>query len=115
MSVIEYDVIVIGAGVSGLTAGTLLAKQGLNVALVTTGEPTACLSTGCIDVCSVSEHPLKAIVNLPGRHPYHLIPVEKIRQSPRFSTDHDRCGYALTEDREIVGYFPRSATFKRPV
>ena len=41
MSVIEYDVIVIGAGVSGLTAGTLLAKHGLNVALVTTGEPVS--------------------------------------------------------------------------
>ena len=81
MSVIEYDVIVIGAGVSGLTAGTLLAKHGLNVALVTAGEPTACLSTGCIDVCSVSEHPLQAIANLPQRHPYHLIAIENIRQS----------------------------------
>ncbi|MBP1711276.1 MAG: Thi4 family, partial [Deltaproteobacteria bacterium] len=59
MSVIEYDVIIIGAGVSGLTAGTLLAENGLNVALVTTGEPTACLSTGCIDVCSHDENPLQ--------------------------------------------------------
>ena len=37
MSVIEYDVIVIGAGVAGLTAGAFLAQSGFKVALVTSG------------------------------------------------------------------------------
>lgn len=77
MSVTEYDVIVIGAGVGGLTAGAILAGQGFKVALVTRGEPTACLSTGCIDVCSLGNNPLSGIHDLPPRHPYHLVP-EKI-------------------------------------
>ena len=77
MSVTEYDVVVIGAGVGGLTAGALLAGQGFKVALVTRGEPTACLSTGCIDVCSHDSNPLSGINHLPPEHPYHLVP-EKI-------------------------------------
>jgi glycerol-3-phosphate dehydrogenase subunit B len=81
MSVTEYDVVIIGAGVAGLTAGALLAERGFNVALVTTGEPTACLSTGCIDVCSCDDNPLTGIKNLPPEHPFHLAPEKIIRQS----------------------------------
>lgn len=81
MSVIEYDVIVIGAGVAGLTAGARLSAQGLKVALVTTGEPTACLSTGCVDVCAASADPLPAIAGLPDEHPFHLVSTTEIRQA----------------------------------
>jgi glycerol-3-phosphate dehydrogenase subunit B len=79
VSVTEYDIIVIGAGVAGLTAGARLAASGLKVALVTTGEPTACLSTGCIDVCSLAGSPLQGIERLPPEHPFHLVPQEMIR------------------------------------
>ncbi|HOX15490.1 MAG TPA: anaerobic glycerol-3-phosphate dehydrogenase subunit B [Smithellaceae bacterium] len=81
MSVIEYDVIVIGAGVAGLTAGSWLSGQGLKVALVTTGEPTACLSTGCIDVCAQNEDPLQGIAHLPAEHPFHLVSNATIHQA----------------------------------
>ena len=81
MSVTEYDVIVIGAGVAGLTAGAVLAGQGRKVALVTTGEPTACLSTGCVDVCSGADDPLQGITQLPGEHPFHLVSDTVIRQA----------------------------------
>ena len=73
MSVIEYDVIIIGSGVAGLTAGAWLSGQGLKVALVTAGEPTACLSTGCIDVCAKGDDPLQGIAHLPPEHPFHLV------------------------------------------
>jgi glycerol-3-phosphate dehydrogenase subunit B len=81
VSVIEYDVIIIGAGVAGLTAGTILAGQGFKVAVVTTGEPTACLSTGCIDVCSRDHNPLHGVSHLPDEHPYHLVPRVVIREA----------------------------------
>jgi glycerol-3-phosphate dehydrogenase subunit B len=81
MSVTEFDVVIIGAGVSGLTAGALLAEQGFKVALVTKGEPTACLSTGCVDVCSRNDNPLLSIKNLPPEHPFHLVPENTIRES----------------------------------
>ena len=81
MSVIEYDVIIIGAGVAGLTAGAYLAGRGLKVALVTTGEPTACLSTGGIDICSRHANPLSGIKELPPEHPYHLVTETIIRES----------------------------------
>jgi glycerol-3-phosphate dehydrogenase subunit B len=81
VSVIEYDVIVIGAGAAGLTAAAWLAQQGLRVALVTAGEPTACLSTGCIDVCSHDDEPLSGIAGLPDAHPFHRVFPELLRQS----------------------------------
>lgn len=81
MSVIEYDIVIIGAGVAGLTAGALLAERGFKVALVTTGEPTACLSTGCVDVCSRNNNPLLGIKELPSEHPFHHVDEEIIRKS----------------------------------
>jgi glycerol-3-phosphate dehydrogenase subunit B len=81
MSVTEYDVIIIGAGAAGLTAGAFLAGRGFKVALVTSGEPTACLSTGCIDVCSRDHNPLAGIKELPPAHPYHLVPEKTITES----------------------------------
>jgi glycerol-3-phosphate dehydrogenase subunit B len=81
VSVIKYDVIIIGAGVAGLTAGTFLAGHGLKVAIVTTGEPTACLSTGCIDVCSRDHNPMHGISHLPNEHPYHLVSQVVLREA----------------------------------
>ena len=81
MSVTEYDVIIIGAGVAGLTAGAFLAGRGFKVALVTTGEPTACLSTGCIDVCSRDHNPLTGIKELPPAHPFHLASEKTITEA----------------------------------
>ena len=81
MSVTEYDAIILGAGVAGLTAGAFLAARGFKVALVTTGEPTACLSTGCIDVCSREHNPLLGIKGLAPEHPFHLVDENTIRES----------------------------------
>ncbi len=40
----RYDVVVVGAGIGGLTAGALLAKQGLDVLLVHDGNRGAHLA-----------------------------------------------------------------------
>jgi glycerol-3-phosphate dehydrogenase subunit B len=81
VSLTEYDVVIIGAGVSGLTAGSLLASGGFKVAIVTAGEPTACLSTGCIDVCSRDKNPLYGLSLLPTEHPFHLLRPETTREA----------------------------------
>lgn len=81
MGLIQHDVIIIGAGVAGLTAGILIAERGYDVALVTKGEPTACLSTGCVDICSLDQKPLRGISRLPEEHPYHLVTNGIIRES----------------------------------
>ncbi|MBN1364940.1 MAG: anaerobic glycerol-3-phosphate dehydrogenase subunit B [Syntrophaceae bacterium] len=81
MSVTEYDVVIIGAGVTGLTAGALLAERSLKVALVTRGEPTACLSTGCVDVCSHNDNPILGIRELPPEHPFRLVSEKTVRES----------------------------------
>jgi len=79
MSVIDYDAVVIGGGMSGLMAGIHLLERGHTVAVISRGDPTVCLSTGCIDVCGTGADPLAAVDALPEGHPYHLIGAEKIR------------------------------------
>jgi len=81
MSVYEYDVVIIGAGVAGLSAGISLAQKGFKVAVITRGEPTVCLSTGAIDVCSEHRNPWTAIAGLPQEHPFHLVPETTLKES----------------------------------
>jgi glycerol-3-phosphate dehydrogenase subunit B len=81
MRVNEYDAVVIGAGVAGLAAASFLAEKKLKVAVVTKGEPTACLSTGAVDVCSQGDEPLAAIQKLPPEHPFRLVDEETIRSA----------------------------------
>ncbi|MEN6475030.1 MAG: anaerobic glycerol-3-phosphate dehydrogenase subunit B [Syntrophaceae bacterium] len=79
MSVIDYDAVVIGGGMSGLMAGIHLLEQGYTVAVVSRGDPAVCLSTGCIDVCGTGMDPLAGVDALPDEHPYHVTGKEKIR------------------------------------
>jgi glycerol-3-phosphate dehydrogenase subunit B len=106
VSVIEYDVIVIGAGAAGLTAAAWLAEQKLRVALVTAGEPTACLSTGCIDVCSRSDQPLHGIAGLPDEHPFHRVSPETLKQAledfRRMMADMDMPYEGTLEENRLV-------------
>ncbi len=78
MSVIDYDAVVIGGGMSGLMAGIHLLEQGHTVAVVSRGDPAVCLSTGCIDVCGTGVDPMAGVDALPATHPYHLAGREKI-------------------------------------
>lgn len=69
----EYDVVVIGGGMSGFMASLMLTRKGFKTALISRGDPVCCLSTGCIDVLSRGTGPLDGIKELPEDHPYRLI------------------------------------------
>ncbi len=46
----KFDVIVMGGGLSGLTAGIALAEAGKNVALVSAGQSTLHFGSGSLDL-----------------------------------------------------------------
>jgi glycerol-3-phosphate dehydrogenase subunit B len=81
MSDINFDVVIAGGGISGLTAGIELAQSGASVAVISRGDPAVCLSTGCIDLFAIGDDPLLGIKNLPPEHPYNLVPHALIEES----------------------------------
>jgi glycerol-3-phosphate dehydrogenase subunit B len=78
------DVIVIGAGLAGLTAAARLGEAGAEVLVLAKGVGSTYLSPTTIDVLgytgdgdgggpSLVENPLDALPGLPAEHPYHLV------------------------------------------
>lgn len=79
----KYDIIIIGGGLSGLTAGIKLAGNNKKVAIITSGQSALHFSSGSMGLLSaidgqpVSE-PLKELDRLPEGHPYRKIGLGKI-------------------------------------
>ncbi len=91
-------VIVIGAGVAGLTAALRLARAGVNVTLLNKGIGGLQLSQGTVDVLGYSPtdpktrvaNPLAAVAELSDadpKHPYHAIGVDAVRAGVTFLQD----------------------------
>lgn len=80
----KFDTIVIGGGLSGLTAANVLAAKGQHVALVTTGQNTLHFGTGSFDLLGYGTdgeetvHPLDAISSLAAEHPYRKLGTEAV-------------------------------------
>ena len=70
--------VVIGAGISGLTAALMLKEAGADVSVVTHGFGGLQLGQGTIDILD-APRPLDAVKDLPEGHPYHKIPEDSIR------------------------------------
>ena len=87
MNTHEYDVVVIGGGMSGFMASLRLANKGYKTALISRGDPVCCLSTGCIDVLAQAENPLRGIGELPDDHPYRLIGMKGVKESLGYFLD----------------------------
>lgn len=82
---LHYDVVVIGAGVAGLTAGSRLAEGGARVCVLTKGLGSTHLAPGTVDVLGYDpdrvESPsaaLPAFVDARPDHPYALLGVDAI-------------------------------------
>jgi glycerol-3-phosphate dehydrogenase subunit B len=87
MNTHEYDVVVIGGGMSGFMASLKLARKGFKTAIISRGDPVCCLSTGCIDVLAQAENPLRGIQELPHDHPYRLIGMKGVKEALGFFMD----------------------------
>lgn len=70
--------VVIGAGISGLTAALMAKEAGADVTVVTFGFGGLQLGQGTIDILDAPK-PLDAMKDLPEGHPYHVITADSIR------------------------------------
>lgn len=84
----NYDVVVIGGGLSGIAAAESARSRGARVALLTDGGSMLELASGCIDLMgadcsgSVVEKPWDAIAALAQEnpeHPYALVGADQVR------------------------------------
>ena len=79
----KYDSIIIGGGLSGLTAGIRLVSAGKKVAIITSGQSALHFSSGSMSLLNRIDgrqvcDPLQAIATLPPSHPYQKIGVGNI-------------------------------------
>jgi glycerol-3-phosphate dehydrogenase subunit B len=83
----SYDVLVIGAGLAGLTAATRLAEGGARVMVLAKGVGATHLAPGTIDVLGyaptdrVVERPGEALGALGPEHPYGRIGAHAVAAS----------------------------------
>jgi len=80
----QYDIVVIGSGMSGLMASIYLAQKGKKVAVVSKGDPVCSISTGTIDIAAGGKNPISFINKLPEQHPYRITGPQKIRLALEF-------------------------------
>lgn len=84
------DVIVVGAGMAGLTAALTVAQAGKRVTLLAAGAGALSIGSGCIDLLgyvdgeAVQGDPLDAIAGLPPEHPYQVIGREAVQGAFHF-------------------------------
>lgn len=109
----KFQTIIIGGGLSGLTAGISLSRAGHSVAIISAGQSALHFGSGTFELLSavggkeVSD-PMKAIPGLPSAHPYSKIGYEAVSRlvthvkplmavaGLRFNGSHTENHYRLT-------------------
>lgn len=80
----KYDIVIIGGGLSGLTAGIALSKRGKRVCIVSAGQNSLHFGSGSFDLLGYNTtgeavvNTIAAIATLPENHPYHIVGDERI-------------------------------------
>lgn len=79
----KFDTVIIGGGLSGLTAGIRLAAAGQKVAIVSSGQSTLHFFSGSLELLgsdgnSTVSHPFDAVSALPPTHPYSVIGADRM-------------------------------------
>lgn len=94
----SYDLVIIGAGLAGMTAALKALQQGMKTIVVSAGASTMNFMSGCLDLCGGSENPWLALRKLasenPG-HPYALLKEEEIHEALSFFVEQTKesCPY----------------------
>ena len=113
-------VIVVGAGVAGLTAATRLARAGVNVTLLTKGLGGLQLSQGTLDILGYAPErvirPFAAVSTLAATsrsHPYAAIGTDAVRTGVAFLRDVVGADL-LAGDPEVNVFLPTAVGAVRP-
>jgi len=75
----KFDTIIIGGGLSGLTAGITLSKKGQKCLLISAGQSALHFFNGSFDLLN-GENPIEAIASLDASHPYSKIGAERVAE-----------------------------------
>ena len=85
---IESEVLVVGGGLAGVTAGLSAARAGADVRLVSYKQSTLRQASGLVDVLGYTPagdgplvDPFEAIPELPAGHPYRTVGVDTVRDA----------------------------------
>ncbi len=115
---VKPDVVVVGAGLAGLSAAVRLAEAGASVRVLAKGVGSTHLSAGTIDVLGYDaddrrvERPLEALAGLPAEHPYGLVGAAGVSTAVEWFkgriADGPRAPYAYVGDADarvcVVGF-----------
>ena len=109
ISIMNADVIVVGAGFSGLVAAATASEEGKRVLLIAQGQGSTAITSGCIDILgylpcqksyltNIQEGLQELIVKSP-EHPYAKVGLETIRKAViSFKKITDNMGYGYSGD-----------------
>lgn len=81
----RFDTVIIGGGLAGLTAGILLAQQGVKCAIISSGQSALHFFSGSLDLLGrIGDEdilqPIDAVDRLNENHPYRKISKERLRE-----------------------------------
>jgi glycerol-3-phosphate dehydrogenase subunit B len=118
----HHDVIVVGCGLAGLTAGVRLAETGARVLVLAKGVGATHLSAGTIDVLGYAservERPLDALGGLPAGHPYGRVGADAVSAAVAWFRDRVAGGslapYAYVGTAEENFLLPTAVGVPRP-
>src|SRR5262245_5677091 len=100
----HHDVIVVGAGLAGMTAAVRLAEDGARVLVLAKGVGSTQLSGLTIDVLGYApervDSPRAALASLPADHPYARVGVDGVAAALEWFRE--RFGYVGTLDENIL-------------
>lgn len=118
----SYDVVVVGAGFTGLVAAAAAVRRGRRVLLISKGAGALSIGGGTVDILgyvgrdAVAGDPFAAMARLAPDHPYRLLGETRVRDSLNFlQTLADEAGYPLVQTGgESNVWMPTAAGTMKP-